>query len=165
MVTALFPGSFDPPTNGHLEVIERASRVFDRLIVLVQPNTFKNSAFSLDERVKMLERAVGGNPKVSVRRGLEGRLLAELAVEIGVSAVVKGLRNTLDYAYECEMASLNRQMTGIETLFVMTSGESQYISSSRVREIASLHGDISKFVPAAIVNQIVERYTGGKTNE
>ena len=153
MRIAVFPGSFDPVTNGHLDIIHRASRLFDRLLVAVLVHPAKQGFLPLADRVDMIRRATSGLPNVSVER-FSG-LLASYAVSSGAQAVIRGLRSSADFAYEAPMAWLNGSLEGeVETLFMLTSPQYAYISSSAVREIAALGGDISRLVPEALRAEI-----------
>ena len=156
MRLAICPGSFDPVTNGHLDVIQRAARLFDKVVVLVAVNAGKHGVFSHEERCDMLRRATAHLPNVEVD-SYEG-LLADYARERHAAAIVKGLRAMSDFEYEFQMALANKKLNPqVETLFLTTSAEHMYLSSSMVRQIASMGGDISDFVPSIIHDDIVER--------
>lgn len=146
---ALYPGTFDPPTNGHMDVIVRAARLVDRLVVGVAANPGKNPLFSLDERVALVEQEVaaiaGGAIEV---RGFDS-LLVDFAQQLAATAIVRGLRAVSDFDYEFQMAGINARLApAVETLFLMASERHQFISSRFVKEIARLGGDVSSFVPA-----------------
>ena len=143
MTAALCPGSFDPPTNGHLDVINRAVEMFDRVIVGVVHNPSKTPFFSIEERVAMLEEMVGGRAEVQAFEGL----LVEFARSKGVDVVVKGLRAVSDFDYELQMAQMNYTLSSMETLFIPTNPLWSYLSSSLVREVALLGGDVDTLVP------------------
>jgi len=149
-LTAIYPGSFDPATNGHLDVITRASGLFDRLIVAVGRNSGKSSPlFTPEERVEMLREVSAPLPNVEVTT-FDG-MLVTFAREQGARVLIKGLRAVSDFEYEFQMALANRQLApDIETLFLMTSAEHLYLSSSIVKEIARLSGDVSALVPPAV---------------
>ncbi|MBV9850397.1 MAG: pantetheine-phosphate adenylyltransferase [Armatimonadetes bacterium] len=148
---AVYPGSFDPVTSGHLDIIARAAGMFERLIVLVAANSSKAPLFAAPERVEMLRACCAPLPNVSVDT-LERRLLVDYATERGARAIVKGLRAVSDFEYEFQMALLNRRLQPqVETVFLMTSAEHSYLSSSIVKEIARLGGDITGLVPDAAV--------------
>ncbi|HVK04592.1 MAG TPA: pantetheine-phosphate adenylyltransferase [Armatimonadaceae bacterium] len=149
-LTAIYPGSFDPATNGHLDVITRASGLFDRLIVAVGRNSGKSSPlFTPEERVQMLREVSAPLPNVEVTT-FDG-MLVTFAREQGARVLIKGLRAVSDFEYEFQMALANRQLApDIETLFLMTSAEHLYLSSSIVKEIARLSGDVSALVPPAV---------------
>lgn len=154
---AVYAGSFDPPTNGHLDIIERASRVFDRLIVAVASNVKKAPLFTQDERIEMLREVVAGNPRVEVDR-IEG-LLVEYANSRSATAVIRGLRAVADFEYEFQMACMNHHLApGVETVFLMTAQEYFYVSSSLVKEVASFGGDVTRFVPATVHERLGRRY-------
>ncbi|MCL2539244.1 MAG: pantetheine-phosphate adenylyltransferase [Oscillospiraceae bacterium] len=156
MRIAVYPGSFDPVTRGHFDIIERASRLFDRLVVVVLVNPDKRPVFSAEERVLFIERITAGIENVEVD-SFDG-LLADYFKEKGATAVVKGLRAMSDFEYEFQMALINKQINPeMETLFLNTSGEYMYLSSSIVRQLASFGGDVSSFIPAEIRDEIVER--------
>lgn len=149
-LTAIYPGSFDPATNGHLDVITRASGLFDRLIVAVGRNSGKSSPlFTPEERVEMLREVSAPLPNVEVTT-FDG-MLVTFAREQGARVLIKGLRAVSDFEYEFQMALANRQLApDVETLFLMTSAEHLYLSSSIVKEIARLSGDVSALVPPAV---------------
>ena len=143
--TAIYPGTFDPITHGHTDLIERASHLFDRIIVAVAARPGKNPAFSLDERLKLVSIALDGQDKVEVCR-FDG-LLVEFARQKGARAILRGLRAVSDFDYEFQLAGMNRKLApDIETLFLTPAEHYSYISSSLVREIAALNGDVGPFV-------------------
>jgi len=146
MVRAVFPGTFDPVTNGHLDIVERADRLFDEVIVGVYSDPKKALTFTSEERVELFRHAIVHLPQVEVR--LFSGLMVEFANEVGASVVVRGLRIGADFEYERELALMNREIApDIEVACLLTSLEYQFVSSSRVKEIAELGGDISRFVP------------------
>ena len=153
MTTALCPGSFDPPTNGHADVIERAIKSFDRVVVSVIDNPSKNSLFTLEERKSLLADIHGDAIEVSTFGGL----LVDHAREMNADVVVKGLRTVDDYQYETQMAQMNRHLTGMETVFIPTSPEFAFISSSLVKEVAKLGGSMSGLVPDVVEKALKER--------
>ena len=156
MSTALYAGSFDPVTNGHLDIIQRAAVLFDRLIVAVAPNSAKKALFSEAERLEMLREVCAGLAKVEIAT-LEG-LLVDFAARQGAAVIVRGLRAVSDFETELQMASMNRSLNPqLETVFLMTSPEYHYLSSSIVKEIAQHGGDVSKFVPPGIERKLSER--------
>lgn len=159
MKLAICPGSFDPVTNGHLDVIQRAASLFDRVIVLVADNSEKHPLFTAAERQALLRRVTAGIPSVEVE--VYGGLLADYAREKGAAAIVKGLRAMSDFEYEFQMALTNRKLyDGVETVFLTTTAEHMYLSSSLVKEVARLGGDISEFVPPAICQDILNKAKG-----
>ena len=145
MRRAVCPGSFDPVTNGHLDIVRRASRLFDEVIVAVGTNVSKNRLFTAEERIAMLRRASADLANVSVE-GFAG-LITTFCAERDVTAIVKGLRAASDFDYELQMAQMNSSLTGIETVFIPTSPERGFVSSSLVKEVAGFGGDVSAFVP------------------
>jgi len=153
----VYPGSFDPVTNGHLDIIERASRLCDKLVVAVLVNGNKNPAFTLEERVDLLNRAIAGRKNVEVI-SFDG-LLINLAKREGALTIIKGLRAVSDFEYEMQMAHLNKiQDNEIETLFMMTSVNYSFLSSSSVREIAKLGGSINDLVPECVKDDIFKKF-------
>jgi pantetheine-phosphate adenylyltransferase len=147
MTRAVCPGSFDPVTHGHLDVIERTARVVDDVVVAVGNNISKNSLFSPDERVAMLTEECAQWSNVEVR--LFGGLLVDFCAAHGIDIISKGLR-AADLSYELQMAQMNRQLTGVDTMFLPTAPQWAYVSSSLVREVATLGGDVTAFLPAKI---------------
>ena len=148
-ITAVYPGSFDPVTNGHLDIIERAARTFDQLVIAVGRNSGKSAVFTPDERIEILRECVAAWPNVSVT-SFDG-LLVNFVHELGVRVVVRGLRAVSDFEFEFQIALANRQMApDVETFFLMTSAEYLYLSSSIVKEIARLGGDISALAPEPV---------------
>ena len=153
---AVCPGSFDPVTLGHLDIFNRASRLFDKVIVLVSSNPSKNPSFTPIERMQMIERVTSHLDNV-VTDILEG-LLADYVRETGAIAIVKGLRAVSDFEYEFQMALANKKLySDAETVFLTTSAENMYLSSSVVKQIARFGGDISHFVPPCILEDIQNR--------
>ncbi len=149
MRTVVYPGSFDPLTNGHLDVIQRATKLFDRVIVAVARNESKHPLFSLEERVQMVERAVQHLPHVQAD-SFEG-LLMDYVESRNAQAVVRGLRAVSDFEFEFQLALMNRKLNErIETIFMMPKDTYTFLSSRIVKEIASLGGDVSPFVPAHV---------------
>ncbi|WP_026928153.1 pantetheine-phosphate adenylyltransferase [Granulicoccus phenolivorans] len=153
---ALCPGSFDPVTMGHLDIIKRSSRLFETVLVGVASNTSKNALFGPDERVEMLRESVADLPNVEVR--LISGLLAEFAAKENIGAVVKGLRFASDFDYELQMAQMNHRLNAdLETILLPTAAKWAFVSSTLVREIAILGGDISAFVPPLVVERTRQR--------
>lgn len=160
MKTAICPGSFDPVTLGHMDIIRRASKIFDKVIVAVMVNPAKKTAFTLDERVLLLKKATADMDCVEVV-GFEG-FLADYARRREACAIVKGLRAVSDFEYEFQMALINQKLNSeLETMFLTTQAQNMYLSSSMVKDIASFGGDISSFVPACILDDIRERLCKG----
>ncbi len=153
MTTALCPGSFDPPTNGHADVIGRVVAAFDRVVVSVIDNPGKSAMFTADDRVSMLRDIHGDAIEVTTSTGL----LVDHVREIGADVVVKGLRTIDDYEYENQMAQMNRHLTGMETLFMPTKPEFSFISSSLVKEVARLGGSTAGLVPDVVEKALKEK--------
>lgn len=157
MKRAIYPGSFDPVTNGHVDIILRSSKIVDRLIVGVLNNSAKKSLFSVEERVSMLKELTKDLPNVEVT-SFDG-LLVDYMREIDASIIVRGLRAVTDFEYELQIAQTNYiENTDIETIFLTTNLQYSYLSSTIVKEFASYGGDISKFVPEQFVDRIYEKY-------
>jgi len=160
LVTAIYPGTFDPVTWGHIDIIRRGSSAFDRLIVCVAQNPGKNSLFSLDERLELIQGALGETPvEVKVFDGL----LVDAARQMGANVILRGLRAVSDFDYEFQMAHMNHQLASdVETVFLMTGEAFFYLSSGLVKEVASLNGDIQKFVPANVAKALQDRLSNPK---
>lgn len=157
MKQAIYPGSFDPVTLGHIDVIERASKLFDHLIIGVLNNSAKTPLFSVEERVAMLKEVTKEIPNVKVQ-SFDG-LLVDFARETGVRAIVRGLRAITDFEYELQIAQLNHVIAPeIDTIFLTTNLKYAYLSSSTVREVASYDGDISKFVTPYVAEQVRKKF-------
>jgi len=155
---AIYPGSFDPITNGHLDIISRGLQVFDRLIVAVARNSEKNALFTINERIDMIQKTVGDNPRLEIDT-FEG-LLVDYAVNRGAKVILRGLRAVSDFEYEFQIAQMNHTVQKeVETLFMMTSVPYGYLSSSIVKEVASLKGPIDTFVPAAVKQALEEKFS------
>jgi pantetheine-phosphate adenylyltransferase len=156
--TALCPGSFDPVTNGHVDIIERTARHFDGVIVAVTRNPQKaQSRFGLEERQEMLSDAIGHLENVRIE-SLTG-LVVDFARNHGAGAIVKGLRAVSDFEYELQMAQMNKRLSGIDTFFISTSPEYSFLSSSLVCEVAKFGGDVSAMVPAGVSARLVQRFS------
>ena len=154
MKVAIYPGSFDPITLGHMDIIDRACYLFDKVIVAIAKSESKNPLFSLEERIKLTETIYKDHPKVEVV-GFPRKLTVDLARDYGASAIVRGLRAVADFEYEFQLANMNRAMDPeFESVFLTPSAELSYISSSLVREIAGLGGDVSGFVPANVAEAL-----------
>jgi len=152
---AVCPGSFDPVTNGHLDIVQRASTLFDEVVVAVGVNKSKSRLFDPDERIAMLERACAPYDNVRVD-GFSG-LLTTYCSEHGIHAIVKGLRAVSDFDYELQMAQMNASLTDVETVFVPTSPEYSFLASSLVKEVAMFGGDVSSLVPDFVNTALIER--------
>jgi pantetheine-phosphate adenylyltransferase len=154
---ALYPGSFDPPTYGHLDILSRARRLADRVIVAILENDAKKPLFTVPERIAMVREIVGEDPAVDVQ-SFSG-LLVDFAKESGASLIVRGLRAVSDYEYELQMALMNRRLSPtVETVFLMAKEEYSYVSSRLVKEVARLGGDLTGLVPEAIRKRLVARF-------
>ncbi len=157
-LTALCPGTFDPVTNGHLDIIERAGQHFDAVVVAVLENPAKQPLFGVEERVSMLKEATAhlSNVEIATFSGL----LVEYAKQRGSNAIVKGLRAVSDFEYEIQMAQMNRNLTGVETFFMPTAPNWSFLSSSLVKEVARFGGDVSELVPTAAAARLAEKLGG-----
>ena len=157
--TAIYPGTFDPITNGHIDIIERGLAIFDRLIIAVALNPKKAPLFNIEERIEMIEESLGRHPKVSVET-FSG-LLVEEAERRKARVILRGLRAVSDFEYEFQMALMNRNLNNkIETVFMMTGEAYSYLSSSVVKEIASLGGTVDGLVPNIVSARLKEHYSG-----
>jgi pantetheine-phosphate adenylyltransferase len=154
-LTALCPGTFDPVTNGHVDVVERASALFDQVVVAVIDNPNKEPLFTMEQRIAMLEEVVSGLRNVEVASF--GGLLVDYARDRGIGIIVKGLRAVSDFDYELQMAQMNRHLSGVETCFVPTNPQWSYLSSSLVKEVAQLGGDVSALVPGHVLPLLKEK--------
>ena len=164
MRTAIYPGSFDPVTKGHLDIIERAASLVDELVVAVLKNNAKTQLFSEEERVKMIKDVTGHIPNVRVE-SFSG-LSVEFAKQCGAKFIVRGLRAVTDFEYELQMAQTNRSLCPeVDTLFFATDLNYAYISSTITKEIGSYGGDISGFVPEQLVDQVYEKIASRQRNE
>jgi len=155
-VRAIFPGSFDPITNGHLDVVQRSIKLFDELIIAVGRSPVKNQLFTPEERVEMIAELVADMPGVSVE-SFEG-LTVEYAAKKKADVILRGLRSLTDVHYEFELAMTNRAVAGIETVFIMTGEQYGFTSSTLIRQVASLGGDLSNLIPKNIYNRLQQRF-------
>ena len=157
MRRAVCPGSFDPVTNGHIDIVSRASQLFDEVIVAIGVNKAKASArlFTAEERIEMLEKACADFPNVSVA-GFEG-LLTTFCEQNDIRAIVKGLRAVSDFDYELQMAQMNSSLVDVETVFIPCSPEWSFLASSLVKEVATFGGDVSGLLPPDVLTQLTER--------
>jgi len=162
MRKAVCPGSFDPITNGHLDVIERASGLFDEVTIAVLKNSQKSGLFTIEERIKMAKEAVAHipNAKVDTWSGL----LVDYCRANGIGAIIKGLRAVSDFDYELQMAQMNLQLEGVDTLLMATKPAYSFLSSSLVREIAKYGGDVSTLVPAGVLRELSARAKSQSNN-
>jgi pantetheine-phosphate adenylyltransferase len=156
---ALIPGSFDPFHNGHLEVVERAALLFDEIVVAALRNPQKSHPlFSLEERQEMLEESLAHLPKVRIVS--VSTLVVSVAAEVGASAIVKGLRAVSDFDNELQMAQMNRQLSGVETVFIPTTASHSFVASRLLREVARFGGDVSSFVPPEVAKRLAAKFEG-----
>ncbi len=161
MKIGLYPGTFDPLTNGHLDIIVRSSKLCDKLIVSVAKNTSKNPLFSIDKRIKLINEAINANNVSNDLIYAEAfdNLLINFAKINEVSIIIRGLRVVSDFDYEFQMAGMNKRLNAeIETVFLMASETNQFIASRFVKEVASLGGDVSSFVPENVNNEIIKKF-------
>ena len=156
-VRALFPGSFDPITNGHLDVVHRSMRLFDEVIIAVGRSPVKNQLFTPEERVEMIAELVADMPGVSVE-SFEG-LTVEYAAKKKADVILRGLRSLTDVHYEFQLAMTNRAVAGIETVFVMTSEQYGFTSSTLIRQVATLGGDLSNLIPKNVYGRLQQRFS------
>ena len=160
--SAVIPGSFDPITYGHLNIIERALEIFDQVHVGGAVNVSKNALFSMDERIELIEEVCSGDSRITV--GASEGLLVNHAAERGATALVRGLRAVSDFEYEFQMAHMNRKLNPeIETVFLMAGEEYFYVSSKLVKEVASLGGDVEGLVPPIVFERLRKRLLKGET--
>ena len=162
MRRAVSPGSFDPVTNGHLDIVDRASRLYDELIVAVLINQSKHGLFTIEERLDMLREVTKGYPNVRVET-FHG-LLVDFCRAQGAAVVVKGLRAVSDFDYELQMAQMNIGLAGVETLFMPTNPLYSFLSSSLVKDVAKWGGDVSAHVPEVVARRLAERLGPGTPN-
>lgn len=160
MITAIYPGTFDPITLGHLDIIDRASKIFDRLVVSVIMNPEKHPLFEIDERVELIKKVVAAYPNVEVGSSIE--LLADFARQYENPVIIKGLRNHIDYEYETTMAVFNKKLNPqLETFFITAKLEYTYVSSTAVRQLALYGADLSDYVPKVVEDEIKNKYQSG----
>ena len=157
MRRAVCPGSFDPVTNGHLDIVARASKLFDEVVVAVLINKKKQGLFTVDERIELLREVTEAFPNVVV--GSFHGLLVDFCKEQEIQAIVKGLRAVSDFDYELQMAQMNYQLSGVDTVFVSTNPLYSYLSSSLVKEVATYGGDVSNLLPGVVHDRLLGRVT------
>jgi len=156
-VKAIYPGTFDPPTNGHLDLIQRGAKIFDHLTVAILVNPVKNPLFTVEERVEMLKEATAGIANVSI--ATFDRLMVDFARRQGASAVLRGIRAISDYEHEFQMALMNRRLNPrVNTVFLMTSFSNVFISSSLIKEVCQLGGDVAEMAPSVSVEAMHRRF-------
>jgi pantetheine-phosphate adenylyltransferase len=155
---AVCPGSFDPVTNGHLDIIERTAALFDEIVVAVLVNPNKQGMFTVDERIDMLREVTAHLPNVKVT-SFHG-LLVDFCREHDVHAIVKGLRAVTDFDYELQMAQMNQRLSGVDTLFMSTSPENSFIASSLVKDVARFGGDVAHLLPGPVNQRMIDRLAG-----
>ena len=153
------PGSYDPPTNGHVDILERAAGLFDEVVVAVLINKSKQGLFTVDERMEMLREVSAHLPNVSVD-SWHG-LLVQYCQQHGIQAIVKGLRAISDFDYELQMAQMNKQLSGVETLFMPTTPPNSFLSSSLIKEVATFGGDVAHLLPDEVHKRLIRRLAQG----
>jgi len=154
---AIYPGTFDPITNGHIDIIQRAAPIFDRVVVILAINSSKQPLFDLAERMDMVRASIGGLPNVEVASF--GGLVVNYAKEIGASVIIRGLRAISDFEYEFQIALMNReQFPGVDTVFLMPAERYTYLSSSLVKEISRHGGNVENFVPSAVLESLQRKF-------
>ncbi len=162
--TAIYPGTFDPITNGHLDVLHRAMTMFDRVVLLVAKNSSKQPMFSEEERLAMIQEAISEYPTVSAQ-SFQG-LTVDFAQELGATAIIRGLRAVSDFEYEFQIALMNRKLAPtVSTVFLMPNEKYTYLNSSIIREVARFGRDVGEFVPASVVKRLYEKFPGMKKLE
>ena len=158
MKRVVCPGSFDPITFGHLDIIERASSIFDEVVIAVMVNQVKKTLFTVEERIAMTEEVTAKYPNVKVDSW--SGLLVDYCKKNDISIILKGLRAVTDFDYELQMSQVNLQLQGVETLFLSTAPAHSFLSSSLVKEIASYGGDVSSYIPAPLLARLKDRLAG-----
>jgi pantetheine-phosphate adenylyltransferase len=159
MSGAVCPGSFDPVTLGHIDVFERAAAQFDAVVVAILVNPAKEGMFDVDERIAMIEESTTHLPNLRVEQG--HGLVVDFVTSRGMTAIVKGLRTGTDFEYELQMAQMNKHIAGVDTFFVATEPQYSFVSSSLAKEVATLGGDVSKLLPAAVNRRLAEKLAKG----
>lgn len=157
MRIGIYPGTYDPIHNGHIDVIERSAKIFDKVIVVLAINSKKSQLFSQEERLEMAQRSLTHLDNVEVI--FHNGLMAELAAEKGAVAFIRGLRSVTDFEYEMQIALMNRKMSDIATIFMMPHEKYTYLNSSIIREISRYHKDVEEFVPAVVAEKLIEKFS------
>jgi pantetheine-phosphate adenylyltransferase len=158
MKTIVYPGTFDPITNGHIDLVERAARLFDKVVIGIASSQRKSPLFSIDERIQLASDALTHVPNIEIR-GFD-YLLVNFVNDCGADAIMRGLRAVSDFEYEFQLANMNRALSpDVESIFLTPAERFSYISSSLVREISSLDGDVSKFVPSNVVEALTRKFS------
>lgn len=161
MKIGIYPGSFDPVTNGHLDVIKRSAQLVDTLVVGILQNPNKKALFSVEERIYLLQESCKDIPNLKIE-AFSG-LLVDFAKEQNADLIIRGLRALTDFEYELQMAQINKNLGAhIETIFLVTDVKYSFLSSSAIKEVAEFGGDVSKFVPPIVEDMVVKKYSGGK---
>ena len=160
MRRAVCPGSFDPITNGHLDIVERAGAIYDEVVIAVLLNNAKAGLFTVPERIELIREVVG--PGTNIRVDSFSGLLVDYCRDNDIPVIVKGLRSVSDFDYELQMAQMNHRLAGVETLFMTTNPLYSFLSSSLVKEVAMYGGDVSALVPDAVVRRLTERLAEGE---
>lgn len=163
LIRAIFPGSFDPITNGHLDVIERGCKLFDELIVAVGTSPIKDALFNPAERVEMIKQIFADKPRIKVE-SFDG-LMVEYAKKKKADVILRGMRSLTDVQYEFRLAMTNRSVAGLETVFIMTSAEYGFTSSTLIRQVASLGGDVSNLIPKIVYDRLRKRFSKIKNKD
>ena len=159
MRLAIYPGTFDPITNGHLDILNRAARIFDRIIIAVALNEDKEPLFSLEERIHLIEGNIPESDEITVA-SLDG-LLVDYAREVGATAILRGLRAVSDFEYEFQMALMNRHLSDdVETIFLMPTQDSFFTSSRLIKQVARYSGNIGRLVPTNVANALARKFSG-----
>ena len=157
MKIGLYPGSFDPVTNGHLDIIERGRKIFDKLYVVISINPAKKTIFTLDERLELLKESLKDYDNVEVISST--KLTVDCAKEVGAKFMLRGLRAVSDFEYELQLSALNKTLNPeIESIFVMSTNEYSFVSSTTIKEIARFKGDLSQFVPKCVEKALIEKF-------